>query len=82
MRVAATAVATVFGSYAGTVPPARERPGRPLWLLATILVALLVAKGLVDGFTVLDTGLAILVGTAVIAIIFSFASVVQKRLTR
>jgi hypothetical protein len=54
----------------------------PLWLLLILFVVSLVAKGLVSGFNLLETVVATVFGIAVVALIFGFAHLVERRLNR
>lgn len=71
-----------YGTYARSVRTSRQRRSLPLWALAAILIGLMFVKGLVSGFSLLDTGVAIVLGTAVIALIFGLAYTVERRLNR
>jgi hypothetical protein len=52
----------------------------PLWLLLIVFVVSSIAKGLVTGFSLLDTVAAIVFGIAVVALILGFAYLVERRL--
>jgi hypothetical protein len=52
----------------------------PFWLLLIVFFVSAIAKGLVTGFSLLDTVAAIVFGIAVVALIFGFAYLVERRL--